>query len=258
MSLDATIRAVQKQLAVKVDGKPGPATWGAIHLAVVGKKAAPKAGLDAIIRAVQKKLGVYVDGNPGPNTWGAIHKAVVGKKAPDVIPKPADTGLTGEGKKADSRSEANIATLHVKVRPYVRALIENAVGQGIIIKVTSAMRTYAEQDKLYAQGRTAPGKIVTYAKGGYSNHNFGIAVDITIFKGSTDPEQAKTPVWDSPLYKVVGSIGMDLGLDWGGSWTSFKDEPHFQLRPTWAAGMKESAMLTELRRRKAAGIDFYA
>lgn len=258
MSLDATIRAVQKQLAVIVDGKPGPATWGAIHLAVVGKKASAKAGLDAIIRVVQKKLAVYVDGNPGPNTWGAIHKAVVGKKAPDVISKPADAGLTGEGKKADSRSEGNIATLHVMVRPYIRALIEKAAGQGIIIKVISAMRTYAEQDKLYAKGRTAPGKRVTNAKGGYSNHNFGIAVDITIFKGSTDPEQAKTPVWESPLYKVVGSIGMDLGLDWGGNWTSFKDEPHFQLRPIWAVGMKESAMLTELRRRKAAGIDFYA
>lgn len=258
MSLDATIRSVQTKLAVKVDGKPGPATWGAIHLSVIGKKAAAGAGLDAIIRAVQKKLNVFVDGNPGPDTWGAIHMAVVGKKAPDVIKKPDGPGLMGEGKKADSRSEGNIATLHVRVRPYARALIEKARGQGIIIKVTSATRSFAEQDKLYAQGRTAPGKIVTNAKGGFSNHNFGIAVDVTIFKGSDDPELAKTPVFESPLYKVVGSLGTDLGLEWGGNWTSIKDEPHFQLRPAWAKDMKESTMLTELRRRKAAGIDFYA
>lgn len=87
MSLDATIRAIQKKLGISVDGKPGPESWGAIHLAVIGKKATADAGLDATIRAVQKKLGVFVDGSPGPETWGAVHLAVVGKKAPDEIKK---------------------------------------------------------------------------------------------------------------------------------------------------------------------------
>jgi cytochrome P450 len=83
MSLDATVRAIQKKLGVSVDGKPGPETWGAIHLAVIGKKASADAGLDATIQAVQKKLGVFVDGSPGPTTWGAVHRAVVGNKAPE-------------------------------------------------------------------------------------------------------------------------------------------------------------------------------
>jgi peptidoglycan L-alanyl-D-glutamate endopeptidase CwlK len=252
MSLDTTIRAIQKKLGISVDGKPGPESWGAIHLGVVGKKAPADAGLDATIRAVQKKLGLFVDGSPGPETWGAIHLAVVGKKAPDEIKKTETPTLAGEGKTADSRSEKNIATLHPRVRPFARALIEKAVAQGIIIKVTSATRSFAEQDALFAKRPQ-----VTKARGGFSNHNFGIAVDITIFKGSADPEQAKTPVFESPLYKVIGALGTEIGLEWGGNWTSFKDEPHFQLRPGWAAGMKESDMLAELRSRKASGKDFF-
>ncbi len=258
MSLDTTIRAIQKKLGVSVDGKPGPESWGAIHLAVIGKKAAADAGLDATIRAVQKKLGVFVDGRPGPETWGAVHLAIVGKKAPDEIKKTETSTLTGEGKTADSRSEKNIATLHSRVRPFARALIEKAAGQGIIIKVTDAMRTFAEQDELFAQGRSKPGKKVTNARGGFSNHNFGIAFDIGIFKGSTDPEKAKTFVPESPLYKVIGGLGTDLGLEWGGNWTSIVDEPHFQLRPVWADGIKEKNMLAELRARKASGKDFFA
>jgi len=253
MNLDTTIRAIQNKLGIDVDGVAGPGTWGAIHLAVVGKKAAPDAGLDATIRAVQKKLGVFVDGSPGPTTWGAIHLSVVGQKAPGEIKTTATPTLAGEGKRADSRSEANIATLHPRMRPFARALIEKAAGQGIIIKVTSGTRSFAEQDKLFAQR-----PIVTRARGGFSNHNFGIAIDITIFKGSTDPESAKTPVFESPLYKVIGSMGTDLGLEWGGNWKTIVDEPHFQLRPGWAKGMKESDMLAELRARKLSGKDAYA
>jgi peptidoglycan L-alanyl-D-glutamate endopeptidase CwlK len=241
-----------------VDGHPGPETWAAIHLAVVGKKPPAGAGLDASIRAVQKKLGVFVDGSPGPETWGAIHLAVVGKKAPADIKNADPQTLAGEGKPADSRSEGNIATLHPRVRPYARALIEKAAGQGIVIKITSAMRTYAQQDKLFAQGRTEPGPIVTKVKGGFSNHNFGIAFDVTIFKGSDDPEKAKTPIWESPAYKAIGALGTELGLEWGGNWTSFKDEPHYQLRPRWAASMGERDMLAQLRERKDTGEDFYS
>jgi peptidoglycan LD-endopeptidase CwlK len=253
MSLTDTIRAVQKKLGVDPDGTAGSETWAAIHLAVLGKKPATDAGLDAIIRAVQNKLGAFVDGSAGPETWGAIHLAVVGEKAPDEIKQDDTPTLAGDGKKADSRSEKNIATLHPRVRPFARALIEKAANQGTIIKVTSGTRTFAEQDALFAQRPK-----VTNAPGGFSNHNFGVAFDVTIFKGSSDPEKAKTPVFESPTYKVVGALGTDIGLEWGGNWKKFPDEPHFQLRPAWAADMTERDMLAELRRRKDSGKDFYA
>ena len=144
-----------------------------------------------------------------------------------------------------------IATLLPHVRPYARALYFKARDNGIAINIISGTRTHAEQDALYAQGRTTGGEIVTNARGGYSNHNFGIAFDIGVFSGNRYlPE--------SPLYKAVGALGMELGLEWGGNWTSIVDQPHFQLRPDWAAGLTERQMLAELRDRVAAGIDAFA
>lgn len=149
----------------------------------------------------------------------------------------------------DARSETTIATLQPEVRSYARALVLKAAAVGITIKVISGLRTYAEQDALYAKGRTKPGSVVTNARGGYSNHNFGIAFDIGVFRGTTY-------VPESPQYKAVGAIGVELGLEWGGNWTSIKDEPHFQLRPSWAKG-SEKEMLTELRERKSSGKAIY-
>ena len=258
MSLEQTISAVQKKLDITVDGKAGPETWFAVHAAVVGKNPPAGASLDTTIRAVQQKLGVFVDGQAGPETWGKIHLSVVGKKPPGGSAPGPTPALAGAGKTADSRSEGEITTLHPRARPFARALIEKAAGQGIIIKVTSGMRTFDEQDELFAKGRTKPGPKVTNAKGGFSNHNFGIAFVVTIFKGSTDPENAKTPVFESPAYKAIGALGTDLGLEWGGNWKTIVDEPHFQLRPGWAADLSEKEMLAELRDRKDSGEEFFA
>jgi len=54
---------------------------------------------------------------------------------------------------------------------------------------------------------------------------------------------------ESVKYKAVGVLGMDLGLEWGGNWKTIVDEPHFQLRPEWAAGITQKQMLAELRSR---------
>jgi peptidoglycan L-alanyl-D-glutamate endopeptidase CwlK len=201
---------------------------------------------EAIVRAVQKELGVAVDGKAGPATWTAIHERVVGKKPAG---EPAPKLPPGTNQKVDARSETTIATLQPEVRSYARALVLKAAAVGITIKVISGLRTYAEQDALYAKGRTKPGSVVTNARGGYSNHNFGIAFDIGVFRGSTY-------VPESSQYKAVGAIGVELGLEWGGNWTSIKDEPHFQLRPAWAKG-SEKEMLAELRARKSSGKAIY-
>lgn len=193
------------------------------------------------IRAAQKKLNVDVDGNAGPQTWQAIIKAL------DV---PLSDHSTDVIVKADSRSEKSIATLIPAVKPYAYALIERAKNRGISIKIISGLRTYAEQDALYAQGRTLPGAIVTNAKGGYSNHNFAIAFDVGVFNGTKY-------LTDSPAYHAVGLLGVELGLEWGGNWSSFTDAAHFQLRPGWALQMTQSAMLAQLRERVKNGRDLF-
>ncbi|MEQ1831478.1 MAG: M15 family metallopeptidase [Candidatus Eisenbacteria bacterium] len=200
--------------------------------------------LEEMIIAVQKKVGVEADGRPGPQTWGAIYASLVKKKIGGITPAEAITAV-------DPRSEKVIAGLLPEVRPFARALVQRAGQGGITIKVISGLRTFAEQDDLYAQGRTKPGRIVTKVRGGYSNHNFGIAFDIGVFEGARYlPE--------SPKYKAVGVLGMDLGLEWGGNWRTIVDQPHFQLRPLWAADLTERDMLAELRARRDSGEPAYA
>ncbi len=207
--------------------------------------------IEAIIRAVQKELGIGVDGKAGPQTWKAIYLRIKGMK-PDEPTAPVTPARlpAAAGGSVDARSEKTIATLHPEVRPYARTLVLKAAAIGITIKVISGLRTYAEQDALYAKGRTKPGRKVTNARGGYSNHNFGIAFDVGVFQGSSY-------IPESPSYKAVGALGVELGLDWGGNWKTIKDEPHFQLRPPWATG-SERDMLAGLRSRNASGKDYYA
>ncbi|MFT4102314.1 MAG: M15 family metallopeptidase [Burkholderiaceae bacterium] len=196
-----------------------------------------------LIGAVQERLHVSVDGKAGPETWGAIFSRITEQPAA----KTAE--LIGE---VDPRSERIIATLLPEVRPHARSLVHKAASIGITIKIISGTRTYAEQDALYAKGRTVPpGPIVTNARGGYSNHNFGIAFDIGVFEGSKY-------LTESPKYAAVGALGMDMGLDWGGNWKSLVDMPHFQLRPTWATGLNDRTMLAELRSRVKSGRSLYA
>jgi peptidoglycan LD-endopeptidase CwlK len=125
----------------------------------------------------------------------------------------------------DDRSQRNIKTLHPALQPLATQLIEHALARGINAKVISGYRSYVEQDELYEQGRTKPGKIVTKAKGGQSWHNFGTAFDIGIFS-----KDGKIYYGESEAYAEVGMIGESLGLEWGGRWQRFPDEPHFQLR----------------------------
>ena len=197
-----------------------------------------------MIKAIQRKLKVDDDGKAGSETWGAIYAAIVKPTISGVVPAIVIS-------KVDDRSEKNIGTLLPEVQPIARALVQKAAANGIQIKIISGLRSYEQQDALYAQGRTAPGPKVTNARGGYSNHNFGIAFDVGVFSGSSYlPE--------SPKYKAVGVLGMDIGLEWGGNWTSVVDQPHFQLRPTWASALSEKEMLAELRDRVASGQSIFA
>ncbi len=199
--------------------------------------------MDELIRAIQKEVGVGVDGKAGPQTWEAIHAR--------IFPgKPSASTNRALAQKADDRSEKAIATLLPEVHPYARALVFKAAAAGITIKILSGLRTFEEQDALHAQGRTKPGNIVTNARGGFSNHNFGIAFDVGVFEGNKY-------LGESPKYNAVGALGVEIGLEWGGNWKTIKDAPHFQLRPAWAASLNEKEMLATLREKKAGGAPVY-
>ena len=136
---------------------------------------------------------------------------------------------------------ARIEDLEPKTRQMCEAFLAKAALAGINLRVTHTLRTLDEQLHLWAKGRTfrdgvwiivAPALIVTKAKPGQSPHNSGLAFDIC-FAGA-DPY----PDADDPRWKVLGELGEECGLDWGGplgkgdkfTW----DRPHFQ-RNNWRA-----------------------
>ncbi|WP_018752159.1 M15 family metallopeptidase [Paenibacillus sanguinis] len=124
-----------------------------------------------------------------------------------------------------AKSTPKLSGLYPIVRQATERLIERSYAAGVPILITQGLRTIAEQDALYAQGRTKPGKIVTNARGGYSNHNFGMAIDFCLLK-----PDGKNVSWEvSPAWLQVVEIAKSLGFEWGGDWKKFKDYPHFEM-----------------------------
>lgn len=119
---------------------------------------------------------------------------------------------------------------HPRLIELSKKLVSACKGQGLIIGIGESFRTKEEQDALYAKGRTAPGNIVTNAKGSSysSHHQWGTAFDIYRNDG-------KGVYTDSDgFFEKVGKIGKSIGLEWGGDWKSPVDKPHFQL-PDWGS-----------------------
>lgn len=118
-----------------------------------------------------------------------------------------------------------IEDLHPKLQELLPELMGKCEKEGLKIGIGECLRTAAEQDALYKKGRTAPGSIVTNAKGGtYSSmHQWGVAFDFyrNDKKGAYENGDG--------FFEKVGKIGKKLGLEWGGDWKSIKDLPHFQL-----------------------------
>ena len=116
--------------------------------------------------------------------------------------------------------------LHPTVAAKARAHIAACAAEGIDLLVTCTYRDPAEQARLYAQGRTTPGKIVTNARPGQSFHEYRVAYDFV-------PMRAGKPVWgtsgeDGKLWQRVGELAEAQGLEWAGRWPRFKEMAHAQ------------------------------
>lgn len=123
------------------------------------------------------------------------------------------------------RVEDLVPELRTKVSLFLADAV-HYLPSGWDILITQTYRSAAEQAALYAMGRTAAGKIVTYAPPGYSWHEFGRAFDIGFLN------ERKRLVYAAPsshpdLWDVMGMVGETLDLEWGGRW-KHPDRPHFQ------------------------------
>lgn len=167
----------------------------------------------------------------------------------------------------------SILDLSPKVQPICGEWLRRCSARGVAVLVYCTNRTFVEQDALYQQGRDANGKripgksIVTYAKGGYSAHNYGLAWDavphehfisafnlnklrytissdnisvdaITERKLDWTPHPTKAAekefrstmnigLLDYP-WQIMAEEALELGVEWGGLWKSFVDYCHFQ------------------------------
>lgn len=122
-------------------------------------------------------------------------------------------------------SARRLATVHPLLADRGVRLLGQCAAAGLALMVTQGLRSMAEQDALFAQGRTAPGRIVTKARAGHSYHNFGLAFDVLVLDAMGKAD------WDTanPGWRLAGQVGKSLGLEWGGDWNDFPDLPHFQL-----------------------------
>lgn len=139
----------------------------------------------------------------------------------------------------DLISENRIFLLHPKIRQEVKELIEQAELNlpGVAIRIVQGLRTFEEQNSLYAQGRTKPGNRVTNSKGGQSYHNYGLAIDFGLLYDKDNNGTYETLSWDtlkdfdkdgeSDWMEVV-EVFEKANYTWGGRFNSIKDNPHLE------------------------------
>ncbi len=141
----------------------------------------------------------------------------------------------------------NTCDLHPGLVRVIEAMFSKLIAHSTPAKVYSGLRTFSEQNQLYAKGRTEIGRIVTKARAGESMHNYGLAVDLAPFNLETaktwdlywpEPNTHEGEIWyviEHCLMEAAREIDAedDDGLDyeWGGRWR-WRDYPHCQARVT--------------------------
>ncbi len=139
----------------------------------------------------------------------------------------------------DQKTLERIQLLHPKLRDEALEMYDEIIAAltgSAICRFAYTLRTFAEQDVLFAQGRTKPGNKVTNAKGGQSYHNYGLAIDIVLLVDKDKNGTFETAVWDvktdfdkdgktdwMEVAQIFKRYGYEAGIDW-----KFIDPPHFQ------------------------------
>jgi hypothetical protein len=121
------------------------------------------------VKDFQTASKLVADGFVGGLTWTELYLKIEGSRKA--------TSLTDR--------HNNILHLHPKVRVAVVKVYVQLQSEEIPFQIFEAFRYPERQKELYAQGRTKPGNIVTYAKAWSSFHQYGLAVDFVLYINGT-------------------------------------------------------------------------
>ncbi len=178
-------------------------------------KASISDGMKAIVSLLQSlvsSLMSWIKGGSGGGGGSSPSHAV---KAP-VPPQNPSTW--------DSVTNERIKGLDPRVRQPATDFINNVDRDlGVKLRITTGYRSPEEQDRLFEQGRTTPGDKVTYVRGGYSYHNYGLAMDVVRMTGDGQAD------W-TPIDANIAAVAKQGGFEWGGEWAApYTDYPHFEM-----------------------------
>ena len=94
------------------------------------------------------------------------------------------------------------------------------------VLVYCTFRSSAEQDELYTHGRTKPGPVVTWSRGGQSWHQARRAWDAV-------PMVNGKPLWGYSdalePWQIVVDEAERLGIEWAGHWDHMREFVHYQI-----------------------------
>ncbi|WP_342512242.1 peptidoglycan-binding protein [Sporosarcina sp. FSL K6-1522] len=133
-------------------------------------------------------------------------------------------------------SNRDINALHPVAQQACRLFLQECEKAGVKIFITETYRSQERQNYLYAQGRTRPGKIVTWTLN--SNHKSKLAWDIAVIPPAN--------LYDVVTLNRAGAIARKLGITWGGDWKYNIDRPHFEVKSSWRAPANDT--VKELQR----------
>jgi peptidoglycan L-alanyl-D-glutamate endopeptidase CwlK len=213
---DAT-KNFQDRFELNPDGIVGPDTW---------------AILIESVKSVQKLLNSkrYYAGHP--NGWFNFATAAAVQQFqrehrlfPSGIVDPRTRRrLFNPYPRDDYESRPSSIDLN-SLNPYVallaRRFLDLTRAHNLDVRITTAFRSWDDEDRLFAQGRWLPGNIVTNARGGDSYHNWGLAFDAAPYENNIHST-------DTSKFIQMGHLGQQVGLQWGGTFKSLVDYPHFQ------------------------------
>ena len=136
-----------------------------------------------------------------------------------------------------------IQKVHPKLRDELLAdyihVNNKLLGKGERLRFPYTTRTRKEQEDLYAQGRTKPGKKVTNALWYQTYHleNYALAFDIVLLYDLDGNGTFETASWDMKKdhdkdgksdWMTVVNYFKSKGWKWGGDFTKLPDSPHFE------------------------------